>query len=104
MTSTLPLDCVISSIGTTGLFPLRWLRAKKNLHFFLKMAAVNGEIFVTDNLVASDGAGKRDVMVASSSAVASEMMVEGNAEGNAEEDVQVAVNSGGDSFSTPLKA
>ena len=69
-----------------------------------KMAAVNGVMSVMDNLVASDGAGKRDVMVASSSAVASKLMVEVNAECKAEEDVRVAVNSGGDKFSTPLKA
>ena len=68
-----------------------------------KMAAVNGVMSVMDNLVASDGAGKRDVMVASSSAVASKLMVEDNAECKAEEDVRVAV-SGGDKFSTPLKA
>ena len=69
------------------------------------MAAVNGENFVTDSLVVSDGAGERDVMTASSSAVASEMisemMVQGNAERIAEENVQVAVNIGGDKFLTP---
>ena len=80
------------------------MRSQELEQLFYKMAAGNGEIFVTDNLVASDGAGKRDVMVASSSAVASKMMKEGNAEVNAEEVVQMAVKDGGDAISKDVVA
>ena len=62
------------------------------------MAAVNGEIFVTDKLVASGGA-VRDETVANGSVVASKVMVKGNAE----ERLQVPANGGEETFFSPVK-
>ena len=62
------------------------------------MAAVNGEISVTDNLVVSGGA-VRDKTVASGSVVASKMM----AKGNVEERLQVPANGGEETFFSPVK-